>query len=117
MKPIQKLTKALCAAMREKTNQVMSLEGSIAIEVGHGDVVTVRFGRSAKDCIEQVFDNQSDLLVWFAPDAFEGFLDGTLDAELAMDNSKIILGGDIKLLKSLSLLLDRPMSMLALRAG
>ncbi len=114
MKRTQKLIGALCAAIREKPDQFLSQRGSIAIEVGQGDVLTIRFGDHERPLVE-AFDQDAELLAWFSEEAFAGFLDGTLEPNAALENQRLVLGGDIQLLATLSHVLEPSKNWLTIR--
>lgn len=116
MKPIRKLFKALAVSIRENPDQFLNQRGSMAIEVGEGDVLTVRFGDHERP-IEEAFDQDADLLVWFSESAFDAFLDGSLDPGSALENESLVLGGEIQLFGTLGLVLQPSKSWLSIRGG
>lgn len=81
-----------------------ALAGSIAFYVRGQGKWTVRLGDLESPVVEGMAED-ADLSLWFAADAFAGFVDGKLDAAQAIAKDQVRFDGDVNLLEKFGFLL------------
>lgn len=91
------------------------LRGSLAFIIRGQGGWTVHLG--AKVPVTPEADPKADLVLSFTPEAFDGFVDGSLDLERAMAEHQLAHEGDLGALTRFSSLLSADTNPLSVRLG
>ena len=89
-----------------------ALKGSVSIQIKEQGSWTINLG-NIQDPIEST-GNDSDLNLWFLPEAFQGFINGDLDIISAAQEGAVKGQGDFRLLERLGSLFNPPTSALGI---
>jgi hypothetical protein len=79
-------------------------QGTVAFHVRGKGRWTVRMGNLEEPVVPGLADD-AELTLWFSPDAFEGFVKGSLDVAGSLERNEIAFDGDAALLERFGLLL------------
>ena len=116
MEPKRFFMTALPQLFSTRTEAFLTAAGTIVFHVGESDSYTVRMGNTLEPVIEGV-DEESDLQVFFTPDAFQGLMNGTINVREAVQSEQIRSEGNGDLFSALGHLLQAPVSGLNARIG
>lgn len=96
----ERLLPALCV---QRIDDFFGYSGRIAFEVRGEGAWTFTFANP--EPVAAGFDEGADLRLWFSPEAFGHFVDGSLDAAGAIAQGEIKAKGDFELLGALGVLM------------
>lgn len=91
------------ARVEAQLEKHLSTTGNISFQIGE-EAWTFRFGEA--ECVKEGADESAGLQMYFDPAAFDAFLAGNLDMQLAVNAGTIRAEGDFELLKRFGLFLE-----------
>jgi len=89
----------------------MSKHGTVSVSVRREGKWTLQFGNLDAPVLPK-FKQDADLRLWFTPDTFKSFLDGSLQAREAMESGDFVAEGEFDLLETIGYLIRPPSNLL-----